>query len=386
MRIALAIVKLFATGGLQRDCMAIARRLVAQGHDVEIVCESADAPPDDLDVVVLANSAWTNHGRNTRFSRDLQRHVAKRFDVVAGFDALEGLDVLYCANPPTKTRGVLDRVNPRKRAQLHLEAACFGRESTTRLLLLSEPQRAAYDARWSLDLARVTLIPPTIERSRVVPDGKRGAERARMRAAIGVADDTPVWLFVGGFPKTKGLDRVIAAMNHFPDARLLCVGAQGEAVAQFRAQAKEAGVASRVSWLGARDDVPALMVASDVLVHPARLDVTGTVILEAIANGLPVIATAVGGYAPHIAESGAGRVLAEPFSLDEMVAALRGADASTREQWRSRADRYAASTDLYSGLDVAAAAIAGEGNRRPHGEEAAFPATSSSSASGRLEP
>ena len=137
--------------------MAIARRLIAQGHDVQIVCASADAPPPDLDVVVLANRAWTNHGRNARFSRDLQRHVATGFDVVAGFDALEGLDVLYCANPPIKARGWLDGINRRKRTQLRLEAACFGRDRATRLLLLSEPQCRAYDARWSLDPARVTL-------------------------------------------------------------------------------------------------------------------------------------------------------------------------------------------------------------------------------------
>lgn len=337
--------------------MAIARRLVAQGHEVRIVCTSAVTPPTDIDVVVLPNRASTNHGRNARFSRDLKRHVGSAYDIVAGFDALENLDVLYCANPPTRASGWIDRLNPRKRAKFRLEKACFGPDSATRLLLLSDPQRAAYDERWALDPARVTMIPPTIERSNVLPPDQRVAQRARLRAQLGLADETPVWMFVGSFPHTKGLDRLIAALPEFPDTRLLCVGADGDRLAPFRAQAAQAGVASQVSWLGASDDVPAWMAASDMLVHPSRLDITGTVILEAIANGLPVIATAICGYASHIAASGAGRVLADPFAQCEFIAALREADAPARDKWRAHAGRYATNAELFSGLDVAADGI-----------------------------
>jgi UDP-glucose:(heptosyl)LPS alpha-1,3-glucosyltransferase len=293
-----------------------------------------------------------------RFSAQLSRHVASGFDVVAGFDALENLDVLYCANPPARLHGVIDRLNPRKRGFLKLERACFGSESRTKLLLLSGAQRADYDVRWRLDPQRVTMIPPTIERSRIVPQDARASLRQATRTTLGLRADETAWLFVGSFPQTKGLDRLIEALPQFPCARVLCVGPRDADEAPFRAQAELLGVASRIAWLGVRDDIGALMVASDLLVHPSRLDITGTVILEAMVNGLPVIATAVCGYAPHVAAASAGRVVAEPFKDEEFVAALKEGMTPRRAAWRINADRYTDETDLTSGLDVAADAIA----------------------------
>lgn len=359
IRIALAIVRLFGHGGLQRDCMAIARRLIAEGHDVEIVCASADNPPTDIAVTVLPVRLLTNHGRNAQFSRQLARHVASRFDVVAGFDALENLEILYCANPPARLRGVLDRFTPRKRTLLRLEHACFGTDSRTQLLLLSDAQRAAYDARWHMDAGRITVIPPTIARERLLPPEQRGEFRDAVRRTLNIANDQTIWLFVGSFPQTKGLDRLIAALPFFADVLVLSVGQNESDAAIYRVQADRLGVASRLMWLGIRDDISALMAASDLLVHPARLDVTGTVILEAIGNGLPVITTAACGYASHVIAAGAGRVIDEPFAQEAFVAALRaGADRATRASWQAGADRYSETTDLTSGLDVAARRIA----------------------------
>lgn len=339
--------------------MAIARRLIREGHDIQIVCASADDPPDDIPATVLPVRALTNHGRNAQFSRHLARYVAGKFDVVAGFDALENLDILYCANPPVRLRGVLDRFNPRKRTLRRLERACFGPDSRTQLLFLSDAQRADYDGRWHLDEGRVTIIPPTVARVRLLPQEQRGEIRASMRRTFGIMDHQVVWLFVGSFPQTKGLDRLVAAMPTFPNSIVLCVGQNESDAAIYRAQADHLGVASRLKWLGVRDDIGALMVASDLLVHPARLDVTGTVILEAIGNGLPVITTQVCGYARHVTASDAGAVISGPFDQELFVAALRnGGSQMTRDAWRANADRYAQTTDLTSGLAIAAKHIA----------------------------
>lgn len=325
---------------------------------MQIVCASAEAPPADLDVKVLPVRALTNHGRNAAFSKRLAHHVAGRFDVVTGFDALEHLDALYCANPPVRIRGFLDRINPRKRGFLALERVCFGPDSRTHLMLLSDTQRADYDARWHLDPCRVTLIPPTIERARIFPDHDRARVRDETREALGASPEQATWLFVGAYPQTKGLDRLIDALPAFPHAQVWCAGPREADAAPFRAQAERLGVASRISWLGPRDDVPALMAAADLLVHPSRLDITGTVILEGIANGLPVIATSVCGYAPHIAAADAGRVIEMPFTPEALVAALSSSDKAMREKWQANAIHYAKTADLDSGLDVATSMIA----------------------------
>jgi UDP-glucose:(heptosyl)LPS alpha-1,3-glucosyltransferase len=100
------------------------------------------------------------------------------------------------------------------------------------------------------------------------------------------------------------------------------------------------------------------MAAADLLVHPARLDTTGTVILEAIVNGLPVIATAVCGFSVHVSRADAGIVLPEPFQQRALADALAGAeDQVFRSHWTGNAIAYGADPELYRGLERAADAI-----------------------------
>jgi UDP-glucose:(heptosyl)LPS alpha-1,3-glucosyltransferase len=109
-----------------------------------------------------------------------------------------------------------------------------------------------------------------------------------------------------------------------------------------------------------REDIPELMAATDLLVHPARTETTGTVILEAVANGLPVVTSAICGYAEHVAQADAGIVLPEPFAQAVFVGKLREArDTGRREHWSENAVRYGEAADLYRGLSRAAAIIAG---------------------------
>ncbi len=86
-----------------------------------------------------------------------------------------------------------------------------------------------------------------------------------------------------------------------------------------------------------------LIAAADVLVHPSRKDVTGTVILEALANGLPIVTTEACGYAAHVIRAGAGIVISGKFDNAAFRAAMVSAqDAGLRAEWRRNALDYAA--------------------------------------------
>jgi UDP-glucose:(heptosyl)LPS alpha-1,3-glucosyltransferase len=138
------------------------------------------------------------------------------------------------------------------------------------------------------------------------------------------------------------------------------IGPSSKAARQFARMARRRGVAGRVRMLGIREDIPELMAAADLLVHPARTETTGTVILEAIVNGLPVLASAVCGYADHIAKADAGTVLPEPFAPVRFLEKLREAmDPQRLERWSENAKRYGESADVYRGLQRAAVIIAG---------------------------
>ena len=127
----------------------------------------------------------------------------------------------------------------------------------------------------------------------------------------------------------------------------------------FQRMARALGVAERVSILPGRSDIPRFMLGADVLVHPAYNENTGTVLLEALVAGLPVLVTAVCGYAHYVAEADGGRVLEEPFAqqqMDETLAAML-ADPAARARWSANALDFAEVADIYSNAEHAADVI-----------------------------
>jgi UDP-glucose:(heptosyl)LPS alpha-1,3-glucosyltransferase len=365
MNLAFAIVSLFPHGGLQRDCMAIARLLAAQGHQVTILTSRLTGDVgSDLNVEVLPVLAWTNHGRNAGFSKALARRI-DQFDRVVGFDKLEGLDFLYCADPPAAPRYAsgLSRFLPRGRKLTSLERAGFGREAKTKLLLLSQPQIDAYRQAWNTPDERITLLPPTINAGRRKPQLRSDGTRNWLREEMGLGAGGTLWLAVGSQPRVKGMDRTLEALEASSDARLAIVGVapSSKAGRQLSRMAAKQRLGNRVRLLGVREDIPELMAAADLLVHPARTETTGTVILEALVNGLPVVASGICGYAVHVAQAKAGTVLPEPFTQASLIAALRDAqEGKLREQWSGNGVRYGETADLYRGLIRAASIIAGQ--------------------------
>jgi UDP-glucose:(heptosyl)LPS alpha-1,3-glucosyltransferase len=357
MRIALGIVKLFPEGGLQRDCMRLARILAKRGHDVTLFTSenrwTGDAAP--CRIVLLPVRALSNHRTDVKFATRFAAATAQGFDRVLGFNKLIGLDVYYCADPPAETRdrGPLAKLLPRHRAQLMLERECFGPSQTTHILALTQASAESYRSAWETPPQRITVLQPSIDPSRLRPSLRAPPHRARLRAGLGLADEQTAWLWVGAQPHVKGLDRALAALRSTPDTVLLAAGVAPNAKDAVEAQRLMGG--DRVRFLGFRDDIAELMAAADVLVHPSRMDVTGQVILEATVNGLPAVVTGLCGFAEHVSTSGAGIVLPEPFVQHDLDAALmRLRDAVLRETMSRAGIVYGQRTAPISGLDQAA--------------------------------
>ena len=328
MRIALGIVSLSEQGGLQRDCLGLADALRARGHEVEVFA-ARFAPPwsGAHRAEILSVRSLTNHGRDVAFARALGDRVRSRFDLVVGFNKMPGLDVYYCGDPCVAAKSVRwwRRVSLRRRAQLALEGACFGASSATSTLMLSAAALAIYREAWGTPAARMLVLPPRIAADRARPEPADPALRRERRSALGYADNDLVWLWVATQPATKGLDRILSALARHPDARLVVVGPSPLArkTRPYLRLAERLKASLSVQWLGPRQDIPELMAVADVLVHPARLEVAGLVILEALANGLPVVASGVCGFAHHVQAAGAGIVTPEPFGEAALRPRLR---------------------------------------------------------------
>ncbi|HEY1426195.1 MAG TPA: glycosyltransferase family 4 protein [Caulobacteraceae bacterium] len=358
-RIALVIFRLQPAGGLEQHALRLARILASRGAAVTLVTTRAPATPqpEGVRLELIAARGRSNHGRLAAFAADAAGDVAGRFERTAVFHAAPGFDMIFCADPSRAAPEGLRALLPRYRAYADLERAALAPEGATRMLTLSSAQRDAFLANHHVAQGRLTLLPPTVDRLRAAPPPS-AADKAAARASLGLPPDAPVWLWIGLQPNTKGLDRALAALAAIPAARLVVGGLdpRTKAGATMARLGDRLGVTARVAWLGFASEAALgrAMAGVDLLVHPSRADVTGTVILEAMANGLPVVTTAVCGYGEHVAKAGAGIVLPEPYRPEALVEALASATPETLARWSAAAAAYAADPALFSGLDVAA--------------------------------
>lgn len=328
MHIAVALFTWFPHGGLQRDCRDVVERLGARGHRVTVLTRQWRGPrPAGIDIRELPVRAATNHGRNAAFGRAAAKALAAlRPDHVLGFDRMPGLDAYFAADrcfaERAAARGKLYRLTPRARAMLAMERAVFGPDCRTEILLPVEREKVAIQHHYGTPDARFHPIPPILSAEcRRPAEADAHVRRAAMRRRLGLDDRTAALLFVASRFRTKGLDRAMAAVGSLPGAvrdraRLLVVG--GDDAGPYRRRTS----VRRTSFLGARDDLPELMLASDLLIHPAREENAGKVLLEALAMGLPVLCSGICGYAAHVERAGAGLVLPEPFRQDALDRAL----------------------------------------------------------------
>jgi UDP-glucose:(heptosyl)LPS alpha-1,3-glucosyltransferase len=368
MQIAFCLYKYFPFGGLQRDFLRIALACQARGHAVRVyTLEWRGDVPAGFEVVLVPVKALTNQRRYAKFSGWLGDDLARRpADRVVGFNKMPGLDVYFAADPcfedkARTLRGALYRMTGRYRHFAAYERAVFAPQACTEILLISPLQRPLFEKYYATPGERFHLLPPGIASDRRAP-GNAAEIRAAFRREFALAEDDLLVLQIGSGFRTKGLDRSLKALAALPAAlasrcRLFAIG--DDEAKLFHAQARALGVAERVRILRGRSDIPRFLLGADLLIHPAYNENTGTVLLEAMVAGLPVLTTAVCGYAHFVSDADAGLVVAEPFqqaSLDRLLAQMLS-DEPARRQWQSNALAFAEHADIYSNAERAAELI-----------------------------
>jgi glycosyltransferase involved in cell wall biosynthesis len=168
-----------------------------------------------------------------------------------------------------------------------------------------------------------------------------GAARAAARhalASVGVDAGRPLVGFVGALgDRRKAFDTLFAAWSELCrdrawDANLLVVGAGGE-LASWRRRIAAAGLAERITFTGFRRDVPEMIAALDLLVHPARYEAYGLAVHEAICRGVPALVSASAGVAERFPCELADLLIANVDDAHELADRLRlWADARDRFQ------------------------------------------------------
>ena len=342
---------------MQRDMLRIARELIKQGHLVEIYTISwdGDLPEDAIKVHVLPTAGMFNYQRYQRFidaaneKIEALEQTRDAFDFVLGFNRAEGLDAYFAADPcfverAHAQRSFLYRLTPRYHWFLRCEKTIFSVQSNCNILLLSNQEKLDFQRWYQTQDERFHFIPPYLSRERLALQDK-SKMRAYLRKEFNFSEHDFVFLLVGSGFYIKGLDRAIKALaclpkDILPNIRLVAVGQDNPK--PFLKLAEKLGVGKQLHLSKGRSDIPQLMQGADVYVHPAYRENTGLVLLEALASGLPVLATASCGYAYHIKQADAGRVAEVPFSQDSFNALFYDMIVSDhRDIWSQNGIAYA---------------------------------------------
>jgi sugar transferase (PEP-CTERM/EpsH1 system associated) len=177
-------------------------------------------------------------------------------------------------------------------------------------------------ARWLVEEVRVPARKVRTIYNGVDTERYARGDRAAARHALGIPGDWAVAGTVGRLDPVKdqaGLIRAFAQTRTEKSA--LVIAGDGPSRQQLEAVVKELAVGHRVRLLGERSDVPTLLRALDVFVLPSLGEGISNAILEAMATGLPVIATRVGGNGELVSDGMTGR-LVEPRCPEALAEAL----------------------------------------------------------------
>lgn len=372
MNLAFCLFNYFPYGGLQRDFLHIAHECKKRGHDIHVYTMQWDGELEPLfQLHLIETKRWQNHARGNDFAEQVKPMLAAH-DLVIGFNKMPYLDVYYAADVCyqariKKKRGSWYRLLPRYRQWAALEKAVFAAGNQTEIMLIAPAQQAEFMRCYQTEPNRFHLLPPVLARDRKKPEDAP-AIRAKLRKMHHISEEQILLLLIGSRFKVKGLDRAILALSALPDelkarCQLLVLGQDDPK--PFLKLAERMKVMQQLHFLGGRNDVPDFLLAADLLLHPAYLENTGTVLLEAMALGLPILTVDICGYAHYVAEAKAGKVLPSPFQQTELNLALQKMLSSTDMQtFRQNADVFAKREDIYNMPKEAALIIESVGRKR----------------------
>ncbi|MDO8346826.1 MAG: glycosyltransferase family 4 protein [Rugosibacter sp.] len=340
MRLALVRQKYTPYGGAERFVARALESLAARGVDVEIIARQwtdGPAPGRCVDPFYLGRT-WRDWG----FARAVQKIIAAGdYDLVQSHERIPGCHIYRAGDGVHATwlelRGAPAPFAPWHRYTLAAERALFGHPNLRAVICNSRMVRDDIARRFGVAAEKLHVIYNGVDLEYFHPR-LRETHRQALREKLGAGGTAPVVLFVGSGYARKGLPTLLAAFADMAQrqAELWVVG-RDKNEAGMQALAQRLGIAARVRFFGAQQDVRPFYGAADVFALPTRYDPFPNAALEALACGLPLLTTATCGAAERVSVANgaviaAGDVVALAVQLDALCAPDRA--ASMREAAR----------------------------------------------------
>ena len=351
MRFGIFLRHYFPYGGLQRDALRLARAAQDLGHSPVVVVSAWEgSKPNEMDIRIIHARGYSNHQKESFFAnrcRDIM--FSEKLDTGIGFSRIRGVPFHFCGDFCFKEKFEQSKPQwmkwlPRYRYFLQTEKLLFDNPSKTHIFFLAESERKNFEKHYRISSGRHSLLPPWLKK----PDLNQEiieTSRKHLLEPHGIPGNTPFLLFVGSDFHRKGLDLAIQALPHLrrPELHLLVCGQDD--FKPYERISQELGVADRIHYLGPQDNIPAWMRSAECLIHPARAEPAGMVLIEALTHHLPVVCSKNCGYATHVQEAGCYPVSkdAEPVyiakSLDRHLEE-RNLLKQKIEEWLNAEERY----------------------------------------------
>jgi glycosyltransferase involved in cell wall biosynthesis len=196
---------------------------------------------------------------------------------------------------------------------------------TDHVVALTPMEARDYLALRVLTAEKISIIHSGVELNRYHITTKK---RQQKKKELGISPDSLVVGFVGWLIPIKGVTYLVNAMARIVEQHsknlLVLVGKgddKGEEEIKLKEQVERAGLADKVRFLGWRPDVDEIMGCFDIFVLPSLNEGMGRVLVEAMAAGLPIVASRVGGI-PDLVKDGENGLLVPPADTSALEKAI----------------------------------------------------------------
>jgi glycosyltransferase involved in cell wall biosynthesis len=333
----LQFVSVFAIGGTERQVVNLAQGLDRSRFDLHFACfdrcgaflgdiEATGSPLTEYRIDCLYSGKTLR--QQLRFARNLRQHrvdVVHAYGFAANTFAVPAARLAGARAIVASIRDTGDHLTPAKRRAQRM--AC--RLADAVLVNADAVKRQLIGEGYAAD--RISVIGNGITLSRF----GHGGEDGRLRRELGLVDGAPLVAVFSRLNRLKGIEYFLEAAavvaGRFPQARFAVVGedpilhagaiVSGPYKRELVAYAARLGIGDRVTFTGFRLDVPKLLAEVAVSVLPSLSEGLSNAILESMAAGVPVVATAVGGN-PEAVQDGVTGLLVPPRDADSLARAI----------------------------------------------------------------
>lgn len=324
-------------GGAQRYVLLLATHLKRQGYDLVVGCGEGGELIDALNAASIETYILPSMVRDIRPTTDL-----RALSDLVKFIRDHKFDVVHCNSTKAGMIGRLAARLARAPIVLYTVHGCVLNEPmsrplfliywaiervmatmTSRIIAVSEYDRETLLRYRIAPASRIATIPNGIPPG-LPPENQRDVYRHRMREQLGIPEEALVVGTIANFYRTKALDVLLHAMARAADEhqnlQLVLVG-DGQERPSIERLIRELGLEDRVVLTGQLPEGRRLLPAFDIFVLASRKEGLPLALLEAMAAGLPVIVTQVGGM-PEVVDHGHAGLTVPPEDPEELAAAM----------------------------------------------------------------